>query len=393
MANIIELQPGVLRWARERAGLDIDTLAKKIGVKSPQNVLSWEENGHLTFTQAENLAHHTHTPFGYLFLDAPLKESLPIPDFRTVDDRHPAGFPSPELLDTVQTMQMRQNWMRDRLIEEGHRPLKFIGSKTLKDSPETVAADMLNVLGISDKWAQKESNWENALRTLFRHVDNAGVLIFINGVVGNNTHRSLDAEEFRGFALCDDYAPLIFINGADARPARMFTIVHELAHLWIRQDGVSNFNKLLSGNNQAEQFCNRVAAEFLVPKASLRNRWQAAKNSGDPYNYLAKHFKVSQVVAARRAFDLGMISREEFFDFYHNYVRAWQDGEQRKQEAGESRGDFWNTQNIRVGERFGRAVICAAKEGRLLYREAYQLIGIRGTTFDNFARHLGFATP
>ncbi|MBI2383788.1 MAG: ImmA/IrrE family metallo-endopeptidase [Gammaproteobacteria bacterium] len=383
----IALQPTVLRWARERAGLDVLGLARKVGTK-PERVERWEQTGELTFGQAEEVAHHTHTPIGHLFLSDPLEDRLPIPDFRTVSDR-PLGRPSPDLLETIQSMQRRQNWMREHLIEEGHPPLSFVASQTLDRRPEAVAGDILDVLGLARDWARTRGSWTNALVDLRHRVDAAGILVIVNGVVGNNSHRRLDPEEFRGFALCDPYAPLIFINGADAKAAQMFTIAHELAHLWIGQDGVSNFTALQPGPEKAEQFCNKVAAEFLVPAEILRDCWLEAANQAEPYQYLAQQFKVSPLVAARRALDLSLISRDAFFAFY----RAYQQDERRDRDARRSGGSFWNNQNVRVGERFGRAVVRAAKEGRLLYRDAFELTGMRGATFDKFAQSLGFDTP
>jgi Zn-dependent peptidase ImmA (M78 family) len=220
---------------------------------------------------------------------------------------------------------------------------------------------------------------------LRQQIETVGVLIVINGVVGNNTHRKLSTEEFRGFALCDGYAPLIFINGSDANAAQMFTMAHELAHLWLGEDGVSNFDALQPAPARVERLCNAAAAEFLVPARTLKACWAEAQQAQEHYQYLARRFKVSPLVAARRALDLQFATRDEFFAFYRDYL----DDDRRKR--GESKGGhFWNTQNVRVGSRFGAAVVRAAKEGRLLYREAYRLTGLRGKTFDKFADSLGY---
>jgi|ERR1700752_1821739 len=138
---------------------------------------------------------------------------------------------------------------------------------------------------------------------------------------------------------------------------------------------------------RVEQWCNQVAAEFLVPAAELSEAWEDAKQSKEPYQTLAVRFKVSTIVAARRVLDLGLISKKQFFEFYDGY----QKDERRKKEAKKNKGgDFWNTQSVWVGQRFGTAVVRAAKEGRLLYHEAYQLTGLSGKTFDRFAENLGF---
>ncbi|MDW8313316.1 MAG: XRE family transcriptional regulator, partial [Burkholderiales bacterium] len=362
--TLIHLKPTVLQWARERARLAPDALARKMGV-NPERVYEWEQNGQISISQADRLAHCTHTPLGYLYLPEPVEDLLPIPDYRTMADR-PVQRPSPELLDTVQTMQRRQAWMRDELIEQGSKPLACVGSVGLDAKPAQVAEAMRNLLGLAPHWAESEPTWESALRRLRDRIEAAGILVVFNGVVGNNTHRKLDPEEFRGFALVDEHAPLIFVNAADFKAAQMFTLMHELAHVFTGSSGVSNFEALEPTPHKAEQFCNRAAAEFLVPAVDLRKAWEKTSPRDDRFNLLARQFKVSSLVVARRALDLALVDRETFFTFYG----TWQRDERRKQRRAQDGGNFWNSQNVRIGRRFGAAVVRAVKEGRLLYREA-----------------------
>jgi Zn-dependent peptidase ImmA (M78 family) len=385
-SEMVTLEPGVLRWARERAGLDVILLAHKLGVKAAKEVEEWEETGTLRVKQVDKLAHATHTPVGYLYLREPPKDELPIPDFRTGRDTK-LGTPSPDLLETVQTMLRRQAWMRDQLIEEGHAPLPFVGSAALRSAVDQVASNIRRTLGLADGWAERESSWKEALKRLRSVIEEAGVLIVINGVVGNSTRRKLNPDEFRGFALSDPYAPLIFVNNADYKAAQMFTIAHELAHLWLGEGGVSGFEALEPPPIPVEQFCNKVAAEFLIPEGELRRAWEEGALRDDVFDFIARRFRVSTVVAARRAFDAGFISHDEFLSFY----QGWE-VDTRRNTTKSKGGDFWNTQNVRIGHRFGKAVVRAAKEGRLLYSEAYRLTGLRGATFDHFAKSLGYGT-
>ena len=378
--SLLALQPEVLRWARERAGFAVQEYAEKAKL-NPGKVLLWEKTGELTFSQMEALAQHTYTPIGYLFLKKPLAERLSIPDFRTVGD-HAVGGPSPDLLETLQTMQRRQDWMRNELIEQGQEPLPFIARFSLKDKPEDVAADMRKRLGLQGNWAKEVSSWQNALMELRRRVQDLGVLIVLNGVVGNNGHRKLDPEEFRGFALSDEYAPLVFVNASDAKSAQMFTLAHELAHLWLGLDAVSGIEATLPADNKSEKFCNKVAAEFLISAKDFPQAWKDSELTADRYSQLARQFKVSPIVVARRALDLGFIMAKDFHAFYRDYIKA-------DLKAKGSGGNFFATQHVRVGERFGRAVVTAAKEGRLLYRDAFQLVGFGGATFNKFAKDLG----
>lgn len=379
MSHVI-VRPEVIRWAQERSGVAYEELQKRF----PKFDL-WESGKAMpTLRQLTDLAKKTLTPLGYFFLPEPPEDKLPIPDFRTVDNE-PVQRPSPNLLETVQTMQRRQGWMRDYLIEQGEPPLAFVGSVSLTDEVNATAAKMRELLDVSDDWAQHHTTWTAALSAFCRAVDKAGVIVVSNSVVGNNNHRKLDTNEFRGFVLSDEYAPLVFINSADAKAAQMFTVAHEVAHLLVGKGGVFNFRDFLPIDNAVEQFCNQVAAEFLVSERELSSFWAEAKGATEPFQMLARKFKVSPIVAARRALDLNFISRTGFFEFYQQY----QEDGRRKQAAKRTRGEFYATQNFRIGRRFAAAVVRASKEGRLLYSEAYHLTGLYGKTFDRYAEKFG----
>lgn len=378
----IDLQPEVLRWARERAGLSIEDLAKRTQVRSGR-AREWENSGNISIAQADRLAAVTHTPVGFLFLMRPPEDILPIADFRTIGDR-PLRRPSPDLLETVYQMQRRQAWLRGELIEDEASPVPFVGAFTTADNPESVAESMREALRLESEWARGESTWTNALRSLRERMEETGVLVVINGIVGNNTSRKLDLDEFRGFALVDEYAPLVFVNNADYKSAQMFTLVHELAHILIGEDGVSTFEDMHPVPHGIETFCNEVAAEFLIPSELLRDYWTKVSDPYDPYRGIARRFKVSVLVAARRALDLDLISRSAFLDFYREYISQ----EYSKKETGGDGGNFWNSQNTRLGRRFGAAVVRAVKKGRLQYREAYSLTGLAGASFENLTTEM-----
>ena len=378
----ITLQPELLRWARERAGLTQDDLAKKIPV-NPDRVRAWEQTGKISIAQIDKLAAKTYTPLGYLYLPEPPDESLPIRDFRTRSGDAPTR-PSPDLLETVYQMQRRQNWMRDDLIEGGADPLVFVGAYSLKDSHIEVAASMRASLGLAAGWAEDISTWSDALRFLRNRLDEIGVLVVFNGAVGNNNYRKLDPTEFQGFALVDEYAPLVFVNSADYIASQMFTLAHEVAHLFVGETGLSVFDRLLPADDETEQFCDQVAAEFLVPQQALQACWPTVQDLGNRHQAIARKSKVSAIVAARRALDLGLIERDAFFGFYDDHKRQ---GVGRRF-TGEG-GNFWNIQKWRIGPRFAGAVARAAREGRLLYREAYSLTDLRGDTFERMPEKMG----
>jgi len=382
----IAVRPRVLRWARERAGLPMADLQTKF-----PRLAEWEtEAAQPTMKQLEAFAHATRVPFGFLFLPEPPEIPLPVPDFRTLESRRPQGA-SPELMDTIQQMQRRQAWLREERIEAEAEPLEFVGSAKTTDDPNAIAREMRRIVGLDHGWAQRVPSWTAAVGELRNAIEALGVMAVVNGVVGNNTHRKLDVNEFRGFALSDPYAPLIFVNGADAKSAQMFTLAHELAHLWLGEagEGLSGFQGLLPEGGEVERFCDAAAAEFLVPAAEIRAVWRGVADSDTPFEKLAGRFKVSPVVIGRRAMDLRLVERTEFFSFYRHYTQQ----EHRRKAAGAGGGDFYNNQNTRVGRLFATQVIRAAKEGRIGFKEAYDLSGLNGGAFQEYASKLGVALP
>jgi Zn-dependent peptidase ImmA (M78 family) len=243
---------------------------------------------------------------------------------------------------------------------------------------------MRELLGFTENWAQAESTWTDALRRLREAIEEARILVVANGIVGNNTHRKLDPEEFRGFVLVDDYAPLVFVNNSDGKAAQMFTLAHELAHVFFGSSAAFDLRQLMPAQDKTEQACNQVAAEFLVPKSHLLLAWPAVRDDDQPFQAIARRFKVSEIVVARRALDLGLINREAFFEFYRDHLAT----ERRRSAEVPGGGDFYLNQNLRVGARFGAAVVRAVKEGRLGYTEAYRMTGLYGKSFEQFAASL-----
>ena len=273
--------------------------------------------------------------------------------------------------------------MRDELIEDGVDPLPFVGCCGADSTPADAAVAMREHLELSSDWGSRQPSWTEALRHLRNRAEASGILVAFNGVVGNDTHRRLDRGEFQGFALVDHYAPLIFVNGTDFKAAQMFTLAHELAHVFVGATGLSNVDATPSPSHDAELFCNSAAAEFLVSEAELIAHWRRVGSIEDSLQAVARRFKVSVLVAAHRALRLRLIDRDEFGRFYDTYQ---QQATRRPDER--TGGNFWNSQNVRIGHRFGAAVSRAVKEGRLSYREAYALTGLRGDTFETFMRSL-----
>ena len=375
----VEVKPELLRWARERASMDADALAHRF-----QKYHEWESgDAHPTLKQLEKLAKTVHAPVGYFFLSEPPDEPFPIPDFRTMGGV-PVGRPSPDLLDTLYLCLRRQDWYRDFARMEGENPLPFVGSANPANDVERVAADMRATLHLDLDERRTLPTWTAALRRFVEMADALGVLVMVSGMVGNNTHRLLDPEEFRGFALADDFAPLIFINGADTKAAQMFTLAHELAHLWLGQTALSNSRPDAQPDHDVEAWCNRVAAELLVPLAVLREDYRRGEDLPEALARLARRFKVSTLVILRRIHDAGGLTRAQF--------RAAYDAELERLRAiprGGGGGDFYRTQTARVGKRFTYAIVSSTLEGRTLYRDAFRLLCVsKPATFQRLADSL-----
>ena len=285
----VAVNPALIRWARERAGLAQEALAARF-----KKLPAWEAGEtQPTLKQVEAFAHAVHVPVGYLFLSEPPEEAVPIPDFRTVAGRA-VRQPSPNLLDTIYACQERQSWYRDFARVSQQPEVRFVGSATVETPPEAVAARMRETLGFDLAARRACPTWADALRLFIRQADAAGVLVMVNGVVMSNNHRRLDPAEFRGFALCNPLAPLVFVNGADTKAAQMFTLAHELAHLWLGASALSNNEAApRPGVRREEVWCNAVAAELLVPLAVLRAELREAEALPQALARLARAFKVS----------------------------------------------------------------------------------------------------
>lgn len=373
--STVSVNQSLLNWALKRSNLLVSDLESKF-----PKLQEWIDGSKLpTLRQLETFARVTMTPFGYFFLSDPPEESMPIPHFRTLKDETTQG-PSPNLLDTIRIMQRRQAWMREYLIDDDYDPLAFVGSINNGVPNKEVAERMRALLGFGENWASKQSTWENALRSLREAMEFSGILVVVNSIIENNTHRKLDVGEFRGFVLVDEYAPLVFVNGSDSKAAQMFTLAHELAHIFWGSSAAFDLRQLQPAEDAIEQACNLIAAEFLVAESVLRANWHIFKSSTDPFQAIARYFKVSVLVAARRALDLELISQDKFFEYYQQY----QDAEFRTRSQSDGGGSFYPTQNLRVGKRFALTVARAVSENRLLYSEAYRLTSLYGVTFDKY---------
>jgi len=377
------ISPQVLQWACERAHVSSSILAEKVSKKAP---LWMSGEAKPTFLQAQKVSKMLHIPFGYLFLSEPPNESMPLPDLRTVGDVA-IGEISVDLREVILDALRKQGWYKDYAVGQGLERLPFVGKFSEHSNPLEVAKDIASTLEINDELRSSVSKWESFLSALIEKAEDAGILMMHSGIVGSNTHRALDVNEFRGFAISDPVAPLVFLNWKDAKAAKIFTLIHELAHLWIGQSGVSDIslNKEINHINlDSEKFCNAVAAEVLVPEVSFRERWDECISMADNAHELVHHYRVSSVVIGRRAYELGMVNWNEYIAFYQEEAKQWQNP------PSGSGGHYYVTIRTRLGERFAKAVVSSVQQGGLLYRDAGHLLGIKPSNIPSLSKELGF---
>ena len=375
----VEVAPEILRWACIRAGLDIPVVAQRL----PQ-LTAWEKGEKKpTLKQIEKFAKIVHAPVGFMFLTLPPKEALPIPDFRTIGNTH-IGQPSPDLLETIYLCQQRQEWYHDFSVTMHESQNPFVGSVNLKSDVKIIAENIRQTLGFEIERREELTTWEDALRQFIAQADAAGIMVMVSGIVGSNTHRKLNHEEFRGFALSDDRAPLIFINGKDTKSAQMFTLAHELAHIWLGKTGLSDIGPNTKPSNEIEKWCNNVAAEILVPLDSIKKEYFIQNSPEKETNRLARFFKVSTLVILRRILDAQFITKNHFNELYSNELKRL------LAITRTSGGNYYLTQPARVSKRFARALIVSTLEGQTLHRDAFQLLGLKKmSTFRELGDRLG----
>jgi len=377
----VEVKSELLRWAAERSRIERDAL----GDRFPK-LEQWEMGVvQPTLKQLEDFARATHTPIGYFFLPEPPVERIPIPDFRTVGGA-PLQQPSPDLLDTIHLCQQRQEWYREFARTIGERPLAFAGAAAVTSEVIDAAERIRHSLGFDLEERRQMPSWTDALRRFIELADNVGVMVMVSGVVGSNNRRKLDPDEFRGFALADPVAPLVFINGSDTKAAQMFTLAHELAHIWLGQSAVSDAQPVEIDGNTVERWCNAVAAELLVPLAVFRDDYDPRADLRTETDQLARRFKVSTLVILRRMRDADGLTQPQF--------RAAYDAEVQRllaRPTGKG-GNFYLTLGARASKRFARALVVSTLEGRSSFTEALRLLGFRKmSTFRELGQNLGLA--
>ena len=352
MEEKIDISPEVLKWAFRRIG-------KLPGPNAPawiNRATRWLDSGEQpTFRQVINFARKAHLPLDYLLGDKPPpKAKVPIPDMRAIENGE-APEPSLGLLDAIHLCQMRQEWYNGYLHDTSDIFCNFVGSASLEDSAEKVAASMRDRLGLHE--TSLRGSQEDRLKALTEATEKIGILVMRSSMV-RNSHHMLDPAEFRGAALADEAdkrVPVIFINSAAPKDTLAFTFAHELAHIWLGETALSGGDGgqyLCANAKQIEQWCDRVATQFLAPVHHL------TQNHHSLEALPPKIYKVSDEPTADR---------------YDSH---------KKEPATTRRGGITA---VRIAQINGasrlvcRATIASLSEGKITFREAVNLLSVRNT--------------
>lgn len=377
----------VLRWAVDRANMRTEELGKALQ-KSPEVVASWLDGSKApTFKQAQALAKRLRVPFGYLFLDSPPKETLPLQDFRRIHSTD-VRKPSIDLRDVISDVLRKQDWYRDHRIDSDGQPFGFVGRFSQTSPVSDVAADIRVNLDFDAK-VRPESQRANFLRAFVGRIEVLGLLVMRSGIVGQATNRPLKVEEFRGFSIADPMAPVIFVNNADSNAAQIFTLAHELAHIWIGLGGISDADPTImaDASEDIESFCNEVAGELLLPWKPLNERWRSRSTSTEQFiDTISHEFHVSTVMVARQLWAHKAIKRKDFFDLYETEKMKWS----LKGESP-SGGNYYLTAPIRNSRLLTEAILESVRASETLIRDASNLLGIKPTNLSRLEQSMGIS--
>jgi Zn-dependent peptidase ImmA (M78 family)/DNA-binding XRE family transcriptional regulator len=308
MADKAFITPNVLKWARESARMTEEIAAAKVSV-SVEKLKEWEDGtSQPTIRQAQTLAKSYKRPFALFFLPDIPRDFQPLQDFRKSGSK---SLTTSSIF-IIREIQQKQGWISDVYAENQEEKLPFVGRFNINDNPQKVAEDILQTLNINPLLYKTD----NPIKEWIDAAETNG--IFISRTSFIHSRLKLDAEELQGFAIADTHAPFVFVNSEDWNAPQLFTLVHELAHIWIAETGISNEVepnlKQKDTFHPVELFCNEVAANTLMPQEIILNFDSSLFQSSKDVFKIAKQLGVSSFALLVRALNLHIIS----FATYNN---------------------------------------------------------------------------
>jgi len=366
----LHIEPAILSWILERRGIDVEEYRQRNDMFDKW--ITGEQDP--TFRQAEGFAKSNYVPMRYLYMSEPLVETMPIPFFRS----QTRNVENLNVMDTVKIMSERQSWLSEYLHGENYEKRSYVNSVSINMNVETVAKKMHETLDLNEDWALGQPTVEKAIKEFTNHLENIGCVVVFNSMVGFSSKRRIEVADCRGFCLVDDIAPFIFVNSRDAKQAQLFTLAHEFAHIMLGYSAGMGGNEDMTLGIE-ENFCDKVAAIFLVPSTLFRNMWQ---NTDGNIDSLVKKFKISRWVVARRAKELGLIAENQYWIL----INKW-----KMEPIIDNDGKSGMVKFVIRAVRYnGRAFLVhvnnALDSQKLLYRDAYRLTGIKGDTFNSVVK-------
>ncbi len=389
-----KVNPEIIVWARETAGLSREQAAKKLGFQNSSRSTATEklaalENGDKEPSRPQLLKMEAQyrRPLLTFYLSRPPRRGNRGADFRNFPKDNSKSDEA--LLDSlVREVRARQSMVR-AVLEDEAELLSFIGSHRLGDESEEVLESLRSLLGLDSKDYRAEPNADAGFRLLRKSAEKAGIFVLLKGDLGNYV-TALDTSVFRGFSIADSIAPFVVINDHDARPAWSFTLLHETVHLLLGQTGVSG----PFGDSKLERFCNDVAGEFLLPARELD--LAVLDDKGDyellleQVSALADQFNVSRTMVAYKAYSARLLSHETFVRLGAAYRKEWSENRANDRERSSQREtgpNYYTVRRHRLGGRIVNLVrrlmaadaLSTAKAARILgvkSRQVQPLIGV-----------------
>ncbi len=334
----IAVNPEILIWARQSAGFDVEDAARKLGLGSSSKSTAAEKLAAMeagekqpTRNQLAKFANVYKRPLITFYLAEPPKTGQRGQDFRQTPDARSQRANG--MLDALlRDVKARQELVRDVLIdEEDFEAPNFVGSADIGFGVGKVVEMIANALAFDHTDISLRKGDANALFGRLRAAtEDAGVFVLVFGDLGHHT-LSIGADVFRGFAIADPVAPFVVINAKDARPARTFTLIHELAHIFLGQTGVSgsvSTEQPKTDLARIERFCNDVAGEFLLPEGHFRKSSVAFASDDTEaaracIDLVASRWSVSEPMVAYRFQRTGELSDEAYQTLRQEYHQRW----------------------------------------------------------------------
>ncbi|MDV2990271.1 MAG: XRE family transcriptional regulator [Dehalogenimonas sp.] len=407
MKQEIPINPNMLKWARLQAKLTPTRAAFKAGMKaghganikteslSPALRLESWENGieTPTFSQLKKLAHAYRRTVLTFFLTAPPKKERGLVDFRVFGKYESAqeSFEA-EFSALIRRIEGIQKITRDLLISSNTPPLGFIGTAKTSLSPKSLAVIIREYLGFEPTGYIKSKTIDGKLNLIRQKAESKGIFVIFQGNLGSY-HTDFAPEVFRGFTLSDPMAPFVVINPNDTKTANIFTLIHELTHLWLGDACISNTDiwsvEAPSEKPSTEKFCDLVASEFLVPEDAILKDWELFTIGYDNdavIRRIAKLAKVSPIVVAIKLFQLNKISSSEYWRWYDAYQEEWKQIKEFIQEKRKRKKDSGPGYNKRMKYALGSALLhtisSAARDGLISEIEVSGLIRVKIDAFN-----------